>query len=215
MPQAVQVLSSPMSSGCLELDLLGRAVDGDRAALSQLLLLHYDGLQRHIAARIRGDLERLILADDLLHQTLVRASQAIGRYQPRHEGAFRAWLHTIADNLIKDAEKRRRRERRAGQEKATGPSGSWAALVERIAGDGTTPSVRGQRRESAGRLLAALASLPDDQREVVERYYIKEQSLEEIAESLGCTKGAVRASCYRARKRLREFMGRSSLYFSG
>lgn len=204
-----------MSSGCLELDLLGRAVEGDRAALSQLLLLHYDGLQSHIGARIRGDLDRLVLADDILHQTMVRASQAIARYQPRHEGAFRAWLHTIADNLIKDAEKRRRRERRAGQERVADESGSWAALVDRIAGNGTTPSVGGQRRENAGRLLAALASLPDDQRDVVERYYLKEQSLDEIAESLGCTKGAVRASCYRARKRLRELMGRSSLYFSG
>jgi RNA polymerase sigma-70 factor (ECF subfamily) len=204
-----------MTSGCLELDLLRRAVAGDRAALSQVLLLHYDGLQRHIAARICGDLERLLLADDILHQTMVRATQAIGRYRPQHEGAFRAWLSTIADNLIKDAEKRRRRERRAGQEMAPGEGSSWAALVERIAGDATTPSVRGQRHESARRVRDALAALPDDQREIVERYYLKEQSLEEIAETLGCTKGAVRAACYRARKRLREQMGRSSLYFSG
>ena len=204
-----------MSSGRLELDLLVCAVQGDRAALSQLLLLHYDGLQRHISAKLRGDLERLGAADDILHQTLIRAGQAIGRYQPRHEGAFRAWLYTIADNLIKDAQKRRRRERRAGQERVPGESGSWAALVERIADDGTTPSMRGQRHEHAGRLLAALAALPADQREIVERYYLKEQSLDEIAKSLGCTKGAVRASCYRARKRLRELMGRSSLYFSG
>lgn len=204
-----------MGSGHLELDLLDRAVKGDRASLSQLLLLHYDGLRRHIAMRLRGELARLVIADDILHQTMVRASQAIGRYQPRHEGAFRAWLQTISDNLIKDAQKRRRRERRVGQEKIPGENGSWAAVVERIAGDGTTASVRGQRRENADRLLAALASLPDDQRDMVERYYLKEQSLDEIAESLGCSKGAVRASCYRARKQLRELMGRSSLYFSG
>ncbi|NUQ66305.1 MAG: sigma-70 family RNA polymerase sigma factor [Pirellulales bacterium] len=207
-----------MASDRFESDLLPQAVEGDRAALAQLLLLHYDGLQRHIASRISGDLGRLVLADDILHQTFVRAAQAIGRYQPRHEGAFFAWLATIADNLIRDAEKRRRRERRAvdaDQSQPPGQSSGWAALVERIAGDDSTPSARGQRRESARRVRSALAALPDDQREIVERYYLKGQSLDEVARAMGCTKGAVRASCYRARKRLRELMGRSSLYFSG
>ncbi len=201
-----------------EKELLFRAVEGDRASLSQLFLLHYDGLQKHIAARISSDLERLVLADDILHQALVRATQAIGKYQPRHEGSFRSWLRRIADNLIKDAEKRRRRERRAESDRHAGlpaGSGSWSVLVERIAGGDSTPSVRGQRRESARRLQTALAALPDDQRDIVERYYLRDQSLDEIAQAIGCTKGAVRASCYRARRRLRELMGRSSLYFSG
>ena len=51
-------------------------------------------------------------------------------------------------------------------------------------------------------------------RQVIERHYLLDQSLEEIAEALGGTKGSVRAMCYRARKRLRELMGRSSMYFS-
>lgn len=208
-----------MSLGHLESDLLPRAVGGDRAALSQVLLLHYDGLQAHVARRISGDLQRLVTADDVLHQTLVRAAGAIGNYQPRHEGAFRAWLTTIADNLIKDAQRKKQRERRAGvserPDRAAGQNSSWAALVERIAGDGTSPSMGTQRHENARRLRTALAALPENQREVVERYYLQEQSLEEIAEALGCTKGSARAICYRARKRLRELMGQSSLYFSG
>ena len=95
-----------------ELELVRQAAAGDRAALSQLLLIHYDGLERHIRARISDDLKRLLLADDILQQVFVRAAQSIGSYQPRHAGAFRAWLKTIADNLIKDAEKHRHRERR-------------------------------------------------------------------------------------------------------
>jgi RNA polymerase sigma-70 factor (ECF subfamily) len=208
-----------MSIGHLESDLLRQAVRGDRASLSQVLLLHYDGLGRHIARRISAELEPLVVADDILHQTLVRAAQGIGRYEPRQEGAFRAWLTTIADNLIRDARKRNRRERRAGPEQgkggAAGQTGSWAALVERIAGDGTSPSVGTQRRENARRVRAALAALPAEYRDVIERHYLMEQSLDEIAGTKGTTKGAIRALCYRARKRLRELMGQSSLYFSG
>jgi RNA polymerase sigma-70 factor (ECF subfamily) len=206
-----------MSDGHAESDLLHAAIAGDRAALSELLLLYYDSLRQHIQCRVSGDLERLELADDVLHQTLVRAAQGIRTYQPRHEGSFRAWLRTIADNLIRDLEKRRRRERRVGGHEArpTDASSSWDALVERLAGDATTPSVAGQRHETLGRLRAALASLPADQRNVLERYYLQDQSLDEIAETLGTTRDAIRGIVYRARKNLRTLMGHSSLYFSG
>lgn len=207
-----------MSAGRLESNLLSQAVGGDRAALSQALLLHYDSLRGHIAGRISGELKRLVDADDILHQTMVRAAQGIGRFEPRHEGAFRGWLKTIADNLIKDAQKRKRRERRAAQgdpPPGTGQNSSWAALVERIAGDVDSPSVNTQQKDNVRRLRAALAALPDEHREIIERYYLHGESLAEIAQALGAAKGAIRAKCYRARKRLRELMGRSSLYFSG
>ncbi len=202
-----------------ELELVRQAAAGDRAALSQLLLIHYDGLERHIRARISDDLKRLLLADDILQQVFVRAAQSIGSYQPRHAGAFRAWLKTIADNLIKNAEKHRHRERRAsGRAVSSGPldsSGSWAAIVDRVPGDATSPSVSGQRHENVRRIRAALAALPMEQRDVLERYYLREESLEQIAEALGATKDSIRGICYRGRKSLRALLGEPSLYFSG
>jgi RNA polymerase sigma-70 factor (ECF subfamily) len=168
--------------------------------------------------RISADLQPLVIPEDILHQTLVRAAHAIGRFEPRREGALRAWLATIADNLIRDAEKRRRRERRAPAQDSpaggTGQDSSLAPLVERIAAEQTSPSGRGQRHENMHRLRAALATLPAEHREVLQRYYLQGQTVDQIAQALGCTHGAVRGLCYRARKRLREQMGRSSLYFS-
>ncbi len=207
-----------MSQDVNEQDLIHQAVAGDRAALSQLLLLHYDGLKRRLAGRIPAELQGLLRPEDLLHQTLVRVAQAIGSYEPRHAGAFRGWLDTIADNLLKDAAKRRRRERRAADLPA-GPrapdESSMAAMVERIAKDSSTPVGQAQRRESIRLMQAALAALPAEQREVVERYYLQGQSYEQIAAETGRTKDAIRGIGYRARKNLREIMGRSSLYFSG
>ncbi len=204
-----------MSVGNLESELLHQAVAGDRAALSHVLLLHYDGLQQHIQRRLSGELQRHVSADDILHQTMVRAARGICQYEPRHENAFLAWLKTIADNLIRDAHKKTKRERRADAGDAVDQGSSWAALVERLAGDGSTPSVKVQQHDNARRLRAAVAALPDEYRQVIERYYLENQSLDEIAQAVGGTKGSVRAMCYRARKRLRELMGRSSMYFSG
>ncbi len=204
-----------MSVGHLQSELLVQAVEGDRAALSQVLLFHYDRLQQHIERRLSSDLRRHVSVDDVLHQTMVRAAQGIRQYEPRHENAFLAWLKTIADNLIKDMQKKKRRERRADARDAGLQSSSWAAMVEMIAGDGSTPSVKTQHRDNARRLRTAVAALPDDYREVIQRHYLENQSLDEIACALGGTKGSIRAICYRARKRLRELMGRSSMYFSG
>jgi len=208
-----------MSCDGTESDLIHQAVAGDRASLSQLLLIHYDDLRRHIAARISNDLQGLLRPDDVLHQTFVRVTQTIGTFQPRHKGAFRGWIQTIAENIVKDAGKRRRRERRAPGRLNRGPSpgddSSVAAVVERIAADTTTPGRRVQRSESLRHMRAALATLPDEQREVIERYYMRGQSYEQIADALGRTKDAIRGVCYRARKNLRAVMGGSSLYFSG
>jgi RNA polymerase sigma factor (sigma-70 family) len=131
---------------------------------------------------------------------------------------FRAWLTTIATNLILDAQKRQRRERRAPAWKdppaTLSDDGSFAQVVERLASDVTPPVGRVERRESILRMQTAIASLSPEHREVIQRYYLLDQSLQEIAAAMGRTKEAVRGLCYRARKDLREIMGGSSLFFS-
>lgn len=203
-----------------ESDLIQQAIAGDRAALSHLLLVYYDEIHRHVSCRVSNDLQGLVNADDVLQQTFVRVAQSIARFEPRHSGAFRGWVKTIAENLLRDLEKRRRRERRASPGKGVGrhtgaDESSIAAFVDRLAGNVTTPGRGLQRHESIRCLRAALASLPEDQREVIERYYLQGQSLDEVAAAMDRTRDAIRGVCYRGRKNLRALMGQSSLYFSG
>ncbi|MBI2479122.1 MAG: RNA polymerase sigma factor [Planctomycetia bacterium] len=200
----------------LEPDLIQRAIAGDRAALSQLLLIYHDALRRHIVHESAGQQLGVMTADDILQQTLVRAAQGIKSFEDREPGSLRGWLKTIATNLIKDAQKRRGRERRATSPHALhSDDGSCLQAVERLACDHTPPIKRAQRSESIRRMRVAMASLPREQREVVERYYLQTQTLEQIAESTGRTIASIRGICYRARKNLRSLMGGSSLYFSG
>ena len=195
-----------------------RAIAGDRAALSALLLDHYDSLHHHISNRISNQLQGLVRADDILQQTFVRAAQRITEFQPQHDGAFRGWLKTIAENLLRDAEKRRRRERRASsqRERSTASEGNRpVGGLDQLAANLTTPARRVHRNDSIVRMKAAMQQLPREQREVIRRRYLLGQSLEEVAEALGCSKDAARGLCYRARQRLRAHMGRTSMYFSG
>ncbi|HUG70854.1 MAG TPA: RNA polymerase sigma factor [Pirellulaceae bacterium] len=204
-----------MPHRCLEPELIQRAIDGDRAALSQVLLIHHDSLRRHIVYESAGQRLGVMLADDILQQTFVKAAQSIKHFQNREPGSLRGWLKTIATNLIKDAQKRRGRERRATSPHAShSDDGSFFQAVERLSCDHTPPIKRVQRTESIRRLRVALASLPPEQRDVVERYYLQTQTLEQIAAATGRTIASIRGVCYRARKNLRSLMGGSSLYFS-
>ncbi|MBC8355919.1 MAG: RNA polymerase sigma factor [Planctomycetes bacterium] len=199
----------------LEPELIQRAIAGDRASLSQLLLFHHDPLRRHIVHESTGQQLGVMLVDDILQQTFVRAAQSIKTFENREASSLRGWLKTIATNLIKDARKRRGRERRAAaQHISHSDDGSFLQAVDRLSGDVTPPIKRVQRSESIRRLRVAMASLPTEQRDVVQRYYLQTQSLEQIAESTGRTISSIRGSCYRARKNLRSLMGGSSLYFS-
>lgn len=198
-----------MSTGESESQLICAAIDGDRASLAQLLLMHYDALRLHVDRRISPEIQGIVRAEDILQQTFMRATQAIATFENRHEGAFRAWLKTIANNLVRDANKRRRRERREGP----GESSSSPRL-NRLTGTITSPSRRAAHGENVRSMQAAMIQLPEDQQEVLRRRYLLGQSLDQIAVATGRSKDGVRGLCFRARKNLRSVMGRSSLYFS-
>ena len=191
-------------------NLVRAARAGDRAALAQILLAHYDELFRHINVRISRELQGVLRAEDVLQQTFVKATQAITTFELRHERAFLGWLKTIADNLVRDAQKRRHRERRDRREAG---SDAPSPLKGVMCGD-TSPSRRAAQGEVVRGMKAAMNRLPDEQRDVLQRRYLGNQSLEEIATALGRSKDGIRGVCFRARKNLRAVMGRTSLYFS-
>ncbi|MFW6170394.1 MAG: RNA polymerase sigma factor [Planctomycetota bacterium] len=193
-----------------EPDLIREAIAGDRAALARILLAHYDELHHHIELRISRELQGVLRADDVLQQTFVKAAQGIRVFQIRHDRAFRGWLKTIADNLVRDAEKRRRRERRG---RPGGSSERRSRLRQLMCGN-TSPSGRAAREEAARGIRAAMDRLSPEQQDVLRRRYFQNQTLEEIAVALGRSKDGIRGLCFRARKNLRAAMGRTSLYFS-
>jgi DNA-directed RNA polymerase specialized sigma24 family protein len=63
-------------------------------------------------------------------------------------------------------------------------------------------------------MMMCMAKLPDDYRDVVQRVYLDEQPIAEVARELGRTEDAVRRLAGRAVERLAASMGEASRYLS-
>src|SRR2546428_8325576 len=77
--------------------LVERGQQGERGALEELYLIHFDRIYSylHMSVGNRHD------AEDLTTQTFVRMLEAIGRFQWQ-SAPFSAWLFRIAHNLAID-----------------------------------------------------------------------------------------------------------------
>lgn len=138
--------------------------------------------------RRTGSLEQ---AEDLTQQVFIRALRALPGYQPRPGASFRAWLFTIAHNLVIDS-RRRTRDHRSLDRDDREPIPDRARLPEEHA-------IVEERRQHVRR---ALARLPERQRQVVE-LRLAGLSGAEIAASLEMTISAVKSAQLRAFARLR------------
>lgn len=84
--------------------LVDRAKKHDREAWEVLYERYYQLLLRYALARVH----RLQDAEDIVSQTFLRAWQSLRRYDYRGR-PFVAWLYRIAQNLVKDQARGRRR----------------------------------------------------------------------------------------------------------
>src|SRR2546423_11524647 len=77
--------------------LVDRAQHGDRAALEELYLIHFDRIYSylHVSVGNRHD------AEDLTTQTFLKMLESIGKFRWQ-SAPFSAWLFRIAHNLAMD-----------------------------------------------------------------------------------------------------------------
>jgi RNA polymerase sigma-70 factor (ECF subfamily) len=171
--------------------LMAAYVAGDRAAF-QALFERYAGILFAMARRrLNSDDD----ARDVVQQTLLQVHRARNDY--RAGAPFRPWLFTIALNLVREQFRKRKRRKEQALDTAGGPP---EASVEPEAELGDEQRVR------AARVRAALASLPEQQREVIELHWFEESPYEEIARILGASVAAVRVRAHRGYERLRQIL---------
>ena len=202
-----------------EQELVAEATSGDRLALERLLMMHGSRLARHLAPRMPSSLQGVIDVDDVLQQTFLQAYRDIASFQPQHQGSFFAWLRGIADNRLLDCVRELKRKKRGGDfnrvRNAKDAASSLADILQTVAGDRPSPSHSVARREAEAALDVGLAVLPEDQREAIQRHCLKGQSLQEVAEAMGRTTGAIRALVHRGKCKLQEEIDRSAIWSRG
>ena len=191
------------------------AKNGDKNALGQLLFDSYDDLASFLRPKIPAAMTRYISVDDVIQQVFARAFVDVAKFEYRGPGSFLAWLRTIGEFRLRDATKEMQRKKRGGDRvQVETARNSVADVMAMLAADDPTASrvLRHQEAEQAMKL--AIAELPEDYRRVIELRYFELKSIQETAEMMDRSAASVRALTDRAKKQLREAIGRISLYLS-
>jgi RNA polymerase sigma-70 factor (ECF subfamily) len=176
-------------------DLLARLRGGDTAARDQLVARYLPVLRRWAHGRLPQYARGLVDTDDLVQVTLLRAVDHLGEFEPRHEGAFLAYLRRILINSVRD--EIRRAMRGPGRE----------TISEELPDELPSAVEQAIGREAMEAYEAALAALPEAQQEAVILRVEFGYSYPEIAAALGRpSANAVRMMVARALVQLAEVM---------
>jgi RNA polymerase sigma-70 factor (ECF subfamily) len=154
-------------------------------------------------------LRRRFDSSDLVQEALLRAQAGLGGFRGQSEAELVGWLQAILANVLTDAVRTNRARKRdvaleRSLEAALGESS--ARLEAYLTAGGPSPAEQVERHEQLLRLAAALAELPDDQRDVIILHHLLDTPVAEAAEQLERTERAVAGLLFRARRRLRQML---------
>lgn len=171
--------------------LVGRALQGDRAAFEILVRRHLSAAYAVALAELADTRD----AEDAVQDSFITALERLD--DCRDPAAFGGWLRRIVRNRARSARRRERIRETSGLEtalRATSPDDPGRDL---------------ERSDLRRRLEAALGELTDVQRRVVLMHDLEGYRHRDIAEDLGIPEGTVRSHLFLARRALRTLLGQS------
>jgi RNA polymerase sigma-70 factor (ECF subfamily) len=173
--------------------LVDRAQGGNRDALEELYLLHFDRIYSylHMSVGNRHD------AEDLTTQTFLKMLESIARFRWQ-SAPFSAWLFRIAHNLAVDHFRATRRWQ--PEEDVPEPPGAEEASAEEQA-----MHVLGRQS-----MLELIDKLSAEQQQVLTLKFVFNFPNAEVATILGKTEGAIKSLQHRALVSLQKQIPRDS-----
>jgi RNA polymerase sigma-70 factor (ECF subfamily) len=165
-----------------------------------------------LLARLQIDpnLRHRLDPSDVVQQTLLIAHERLGQFRGRTDAELAAWLRAILASTLAQASRRfygLKAEHARSLERSMEESS--ARLEAWLARDESTPGQKAVRAEELRRLVAALASLPEDQRSAIELHHLEGLSVPEVARRMDKTVASVTGLLYRGGKVLRHRMNKS------
>ncbi|NJM05760.1 sigma-70 family RNA polymerase sigma factor [Candidatus Gracilibacteria bacterium] len=170
-------------------DIVLRAQVGESAALSEIYRRYAGMMLRYLYARVTEN----ELAQDLTQEVFIRVMKWIDRFEYRDEKAFRAWLYTIATNVLNNHHRRRQ---------------LLSTPLDTYDDDLAIPSSPDDARQVCDRvaLEQAMQQLTSDQQQVMTLRYFADLSNSEIAGVLRRSEGAIKAIQHRALQSLHRLL---------
>lgn len=184
-------------------DLMAAATRGDRDAFGEIYRRHHPFILRYIHTRVGSPQ----IAEDLAADTFLRALARIETFTWQDRDP-RAWLVTIAHNLVADHFKRH--DTRLVVRGATTETVYEAAKQHRTSPHGN-PEADTASYLAARALLEALQLLTSDQRQCVILRAVRGLSVAETAHEMNRNEGAVKTLMCRAHRALTKLGAREAL----
>jgi RNA polymerase sigma-70 factor, ECF subfamily len=176
--------------------LIHAAKRGDEAALGELYDANVDKIYRYLFYRV----ESHEVAEDLTAEVFLRFVEGVSAYQDR-DVPLLAWLYQIAHARLVD---HYRRTNRVGVEQ------DIETVTLSIEDDVDVNLMANYQKE---KVQAAFTALKEDQRQVLVLRFIEGYNLQQTAESLGKTIGAVKVIQHRALQALNRALTQQGLIY--
>ena len=162
--------------------LLIEAAQHDPIHFAELYENNFDRIYAYMVHRVQNRDEAQDLTAEVFHQALASIARFRWRGLP-----FAAWLLGIAANVLAD------RWQQVGKQQEV--------FAEDLEQAGNDPKI-----EQSAMIFQLVDSLPPDQRHVIIRRFVDQRSIQEVAQELGRTEGAVKQLQLRALQNLRARM---------
>jgi len=170
--------------------LLEKARQYDGQALAEIYDRYAESIYRYLW-RFLGD---AVLAEDLTSEVFVKLLAVLDtKRAPRHH--LQGWLYRVARNLAMDW----------FREQAKGRT---LALDEELVDGGESPSSALEKEENHQQLRWAISKLTASQQQVVLLRFGEGLKLEEVAQIMDKSEGAIKLLQYRATRRLKKLLVR-------
>ena len=169
-----------------DVELLARIGNNEPAAVNEMVTRKLPRLLA-LASRILGDADE---ARDVAQESFLRIWRQAANWRAG-EARFDTWLHRVALNLCRDR-LRRRKERPLHEDEAL-----------ELADSAPSPDEHLEAADRSARMAAALAALPERQREAIVLQYYQELSNIDAAALMEISVEALESLLSRARRQLR------------
>ena len=156
------------------------AAQGDPARFAELYENNFERVYAYVARRVQNREEAQDVTADVFHQALAGLPRFEWRGLP-----FVAWLLGIAANVLSD-----RWQRSARHQEVMTDDLEQVGMEDDI--------------ERRAMLYQLVETLPDDQQRVINRRFVAQKSLREIAREFGRSEGAIKQLQLRALQNLRD-----------
>jgi RNA polymerase sigma-70 factor (ECF subfamily) len=185
-------------------EVMARYCGGDAAAFHRLYAL----VAPRILAYLTGLLGEKAAAEDMMQLTFLKVHEARSSYVIGANPI--PWIYTIAHRTFLDEARKRKRSRVRLSKDGDAPVEPAAHITGVAADANPDPGDRTDATAAAG-ALAALAKLPENQRQALILTKVHGRSIADAAMITGSTPGAIKQRAHRAYVTLRQLLGRKEV----